>query len=82
MDSYELDKKTSPLQRKDALSFLKLIQQAQFEEHTASNGEGIEVRSNDHILVAQGLFNKEDKSAVHFSAFLKDREVQPEYMIA
>ena len=82
MDSYELEKKTSPLQRKDALSFLKLIQQAQFEEHTAINGEGIEVRSNDLILVAQGLFNKEDKSAVHFSAFLKDREIQPEYMIA
>ena len=61
---------------------MKLIQQAQFEEHAAVNGEGIEARSNDHILIAQGLFNKKDRSAVHFSAFLKDREVQPEYMIA
>jgi hypothetical protein len=59
----------------------KLIQQAQFEEHPAVGGEGIEVRTNDHVLIATGLYDK-DKTAVHFSAFIKDREVNDEYMVA
>ena len=82
VDSYEQKKIASPLQKKDALSFLKLIQQAQFEEHSSIGNAGIEVRSNDHILIAQGLFDSKDKSAVHFSAFLKEPEPQPEYMTA
>ena len=81
LDSYEHEKSTSPLQKKDALSLFKLIQQAQFEEHPAVGGEGIEVRTNDPVLIATGLFDK-DKTAVHFSAFLKEREMQSEYMVA
>ena len=82
VDSYEQEKIMSPLQKKDAISFLKLIQQAQFEEHNSIGNTGIEIRSNDHILIAQGLFDSKDKSAVHFSAFLKEPEPQPEYMTA
>jgi hypothetical protein len=81
LDSYEHEKSTSPLQKKDALSLFKIIQQAQFEEHPAVGGEGIEVRTNDHVLIATGLFDK-DKTAVHFSAFIKDREVNDDYMVA
>ncbi len=82
LDSYEHEKKTSTLQRKDALSFLKLIQQAQFEEHNSIGNAGIDIRTSDHILVAQGLFDSKDKSAIHFSAFLKEPEPQSEYKIA
>jgi len=28
------------------------------------------------------MFDKKDKTAVHFSAFLKEREMQPEYTVA
>ena len=81
LDSYEHEKNISSLQKKDALSLFKLIEQAHFEEHPAVGGEGQEVRANDNVLIATGLFDK-DKTAVHFSAFIKDREVQDEYMVA
>ena len=43
--------------------------------------DNIEREGYNVIFIAFGLFDK-DKTAVHFSAFIKDREVQDEYMVA
>jgi len=82
IDSYDYPKISSSLQKKDAVSFLKLVQQSQFEEHKSIGREGVELRSNHTLFIAQGLFNEKYKSVIHFSAFTKDKGVQPERMAA
>ena len=82
MESYDYAKTLSSLQKKDAGGFLKLIQQAYFEEHNSIGKEGIEYRSNHPLFIAQGLFDPKYKSVIHFSAFMKEKEPQAERMIA
>ena len=82
MESYDYAKNISSLKKKDAATFLQLIQQARFEEHSSIGGEGIELRSNHPLFIAQGLFDQKHNSVIHFSAFMKEKEAQPERMIA
>jgi len=79
LDAFEKNTLRSNLSKKDAQMLLNLVHQADFEKHKAVSA-GEEFRTNDHILIATGLFNK--KVSCHFSAFIKDELSQSEWMVA
>ena len=79
LDAFEKNTLRSNLSKKDAQMLLNLVHQADFEKHKAVSA-GEEFRTNDHILIATGLFNK--KVSCHFSAFIKDELSQSERMVA
>ena len=82
IESFICPKISSYLQKQDVMSFLKLIKQTQFEEHYPIGGQGIELRSNHDVFIAQGLFEQKHRTVIHFSAFMKEKDLQPERMIA
>jgi len=82
MESFSYPGISSCLQKQDAASFLKLIKQARFEKHNSIGGEGVELRSNQNVFIAQGLFEQKHGTVIHLSAFMKEKELQPERMIA
>ena len=79
LDAFEKNTLRSNLSKKDAQMLLNLVHQADFEKHKAV-AAGEEFRTNEHILVATGLFHK--KVSCHFSAFIKEELSQSEWMVA